>query len=139
MTNVTLDYLQQVMDDYGDIRYRLEDLKSSKETALKKILEKYPEVAQEISELEEELDGQIEQAEELEKRKKKFLQAHVDEYAKSIPLKDKGEVKSNLIRIGLERKVTYDPVGLDGMAMNDPRLLAFRKENISTRITLNSK
>ena len=137
--NVTLEYLQSLMDEYGDIRYRLEDLKSSKETALKRILEKYPEAAQELSELEEELDGQIEQAEELEKRKKKFLQVHVDEYAKSIALKDKGEVKSNLIRIGLERKVTYDPVGLDGMAMNDPRLLAFRKENISTRITLNSK
>lgn len=137
--NVTLEYLQSLMDEYGDIRYKLEDLKSSKETALKRILEKYPEAAQELSELEEELNGQIEQAEELEKRKKKFLQVHVDEYAKSIPLKDKGEVKSNLIRIGLERKVTYDPVGLDGMAMSDTRLLAFRKESISTRITLNSK
>jgi len=137
--NVTLEYLQSLMDEYGDIRYRLEDLKSSKETALKRILEKYPEAAQELSELEEELDGQIEQAEELEKRKKKFLQVHVDEYAKSIALKDKGEVKSNLVRIGLERKITYDPVGLDGMAMNDHRLLAFRKESISTRITLNSK
>lgn len=137
--NVTLEYLQSLMDDYGNTRYLLEDLKSSKETALKKILEKYPEAAQELSELEEELDSRIEEAEKVEKKKKKFLQLHIDEYAKSIALKDKGEVKSNLVRVGLERKITYDSVGLDGMAMNDPRLLAFRKENISTRITLNNK
>lgn len=137
--DVTLEYLQSLMDDYGNTRYLLEDLKSVKETALQKILEKYPEARQEVLDLEEELSVKIEEAERMEKKKKKFLQVHVDEYAKSIILKDKGEVKSDLIRIGLERKVKYDSAGLDGMAMHDPKLLAFRTEEISTRITLNSK
>lgn len=137
--NVTLEYLQSLMDDYGDTRYKLEDLKSNRETALQKILEKYPEIAQEVSDMEEELDGQIEEAEKIEKKKKKFLQAHIDEYVGSIPLKDKGEIKSKLIRVGLERKVEYDSVALDGMAVENPKLLPFRSEKISTRITLNTK
>lgn len=137
--NVTLEYLQSLMDDYGDTRYKLEDLKSNKESSLRKILEKYPEIAQEVSDMEEELDGQIEEAEKIEKKKKKFLQIHADEYAKSIALRDKGEVKSKLIRIGLERKVEYDSAGLDGMAMENPKLLPFRTESISTRITLIGK
>lgn len=135
----SLEQLQQIMDDYGNIRYLVEDLKSSKETAIQKILEKYPNVAQEISDVEEELNQKIEDAEKIEKTKKKLLEAYAKDYAQTIVLKDKSEIKSKLIRIGLDRKVTYDPVGLDGMAMNDSRLLAFRKENISTRITLNSK
>ena len=45
----TLEQLQQIMDEYGNIRYMLEDLKSSKQTALQKILEKHPEVMQKIS------------------------------------------------------------------------------------------
>jgi len=135
----TLDQLQQIMDDYGNIRYLLEDLKSSKETALKKILEKYPQVAQEISDMEEELLPKIEEAEKIEKTKKRLLDAYAKDYAQTISLKDKGEVKSKLIRIGLDRKIKYDSAGLDGMAMNDSRLLAFRTEEISTRITLNSK
>lgn len=135
----TLEQLHQLMDDYGNIRYMLEDLKSSKETALQKILEKYPEVMQEIFDMEEELNTKIEEAEKIEKAKKKLLEAHTKEYAQSIALKDKGEVKSNLIRIGLDRKIKYDSAGLDGMAMENPKLLAFRTEEITTRITLNSK
>ena len=47
----SLEQLQQIMDEYGNIRYLVEDLKSSKETAIQKILEKYPNVAQEISDV----------------------------------------------------------------------------------------
>lgn len=136
---VTQEQLQQLMDDYGNVRYLLEDLKSAKETALQKILEKYPEVAQEIADMEEELNSKIDDAQKIEKKKKKILEAHATEYAKTIALKDKAEVKSNLIRIGLDRKIKYDSAGLDGMAMENPKLLAFRTEEISTRITLNSK
>jgi len=134
-----LEQLQQIMDDYGNVRYLLEDLKSSKETALQKILEKYPEVAQEIQSMEEEFDPKIENAEKIEKTKKKLLEACAKDYAQTIVLKDKGEIKSNLIRIGLDRKVEYDVDALEGMALENPKLLALRSEKISTRITLNSK
>lgn len=137
--STTLEQLHQIMDEYGNIRYMLEDLKSSKQTALQKILEKHPEIMQEISDMEEELNTKIEDAEKIEKTKRKLLDAYAKDYAQSIALKDKGEVKSKLIRIGLERRIKYDSVGLDGMAMNDPRLLAFRSEEIATRVTLNSK
>lgn len=135
----TLEQLRQVMDDYGNVRYLLEDLKSSKETALQKILEKHPEVAQEIQDMEEEFNSKIENAEKVEKTKKKILEAYAKDYAQTIVLKDKGEIKSNLIRIGLDRKVEYDVDALEGMALENPKLLALRSEKISTRITLNSK
>lgn len=135
----SLEQLQQIMDDYGNIRYLVEDLKSSKETAIQKILEKYPNVAQEISDVEEELNQKIEDAEKIEKTKKKLLEAYAKDYAQTIVLKDKSEVKSKLIRIGLERKIEYDTAGLEGMAMENPKLLALRSEKISTRVTLNSK
>jgi vacuolar-type H+-ATPase subunit H len=132
----TLEQLQQVMDDYGNVRYLLEDLKSAKETALQKILEKYPEVAQEIQSMEEEFDPKIENAENVEKTKKKLLEACARDYAQEIILKDKGEVKSKLIRIGLDRKVEYDVNALEGMALENPKLLGLRSEKISTRVTL---
>ena len=135
----SLEQLQQIMDDYGNIRYLVEDLKSSKETAIQKILEKYPNVAQEISDVEEELNQKIEDAEKIEKTKKKLLEAYAKDYAQTIVLKDKSEVKSKLIRIGLERNIEYDTAGLEGMAMENPKLLALRSEKISTRVTLNSK
>lgn len=135
----TLEQLQQIMDDYGNVRYLLEDLKSSKETALQKILEKYPEVAQEIQDMEEEFAPKIENAEKAEKTKKKLLDAYAKEYAQTIILKDKGEVKSNLVRIGLSREIQYDVAALEGMALENPKLLGLRSEKISTRITLNSK
>lgn len=135
----SLEQLQQIMDEYGNIRYLVEDLKSSKETAIQKILEKYPNVAQEISDVEEELNQKIEDAEKIEKTKKKILEAYAKDYAQTIVLKDKSEVKSKLIRIGLERKIEYDTAGLEGMAMENPKLLALRSEKISTRVTLNSK
>ena len=127
------------MNDYGNTRYLLEDLKSSKETAIQNILSKYPEALQEINDLEEELYHKIEELEKVEKKKKKVLEASAKSYADSIILKDKAEVKSDLVRIGLERKIKYDSAGLDGMAMENPKLLAFRTEEIATRITLNSK
>ena len=136
---VTLEQLQQLMNDYGNTRYLLEDLKSSKETAIQNILSKYPEALQEINDLEEELYHKIEELEKVEKKKKKVLEASAKSYADSIILKDKAEVKSDLVRIGLERKIKYDSAGLDGMAMENPKLLAFRTEEIATRITLNSK
>ena len=135
----SLEQLQQIMDEYGNVRYLVEDLKSSKETAIQKILEKYPEIAQEISDVEEELNQKIEDAEKIEKTKKKLLEAYAKDYAQTIVLKDKSEVKSKLIRIGLERKIEYDTAGLEGMAMENPKLLALRSEKISTRVTLNSK
>jgi len=136
---VTQEQLQQLMDDYGNVRYLLEDLKSSKETAIQNILSKYPEALQEINDLEEELYHKIEELEKVEKKKKKILEASAKSYADSIILKDKAEVKSDLIRIGLERKIKYDIAGLEGMAMENPKLLSLRSEEVSTRITLNSK
>ena len=136
---VTQEQLQQLMDDYGNVRYLLEDLKSSKETAIQDILSKYPEALQEINDLEEELYHKIEELEKVEKKKKKILEASAKSYADSIILKDKAEVKSDLIRIGLERKIKYDIAGLEGMAMENPKLLSLRSEEVSTRITLNSK
>jgi len=136
---VTLEQLQQLMDDYGNTRYLLDDLKSSKETAVQSILSKYPEALQEINDLEEELYHKIEELEKVEKKKKKILEASAKSYANSIVLKDKAEVKSDLIRIGLERKIKYDIAGLEGMAMENPKLLSLRSEEVSTRITLNSK
>jgi hypothetical protein len=135
----SLEQLQQIMDDYGNVRYLLEDLKSSKETALQKILEKHPEVAQEIQDMEEEFNPKIETAEKAEKTKKKLLEAYAKDYAQTIILKDKGEIKSKLIRIGLDRKIEYDVDALEGMALENPKLLGLRSEKISTRITLNSK
>ncbi len=136
---ITEEEIVALMDDYGNIRYYVEDLKSSRETALQNILSKYPDVMQEISDMEEELDSKIAEAEKAEKAKKKLLQAYLDEYTKKIVLKDKAEIRSNLVRVGLERKIVYDPTALDGMATENPKLLAFRTEEISTRITLNKK
>ena len=136
---ITEEELKKLMDEYGDIRYRLEDLKSSKENLLQQIISKYPEIKQEIDDMEEEISQKIEEAEKVEKKQKKILESYANAYAQSIILKEKGEVRSNLIRIGLERKVEYDSVGLDGMAMENPKLLAFRNESIKTRITLNAK
>lgn len=136
---ITEEELKKMMDEYGDVRYRLEDLKSTKETILQQIISKYPEVKQEIDDMEEEIIQKIEEAEKIEKKQKKILESYANSYAQTIALKEKGEVRSNLIRIGLERKVEYDSVGLDGMAMENPKLLAFRNESIKTRITLNVK
>jgi DNA-binding protein H-NS len=135
--DITLEEIQKLMDDYGNIRYLLEDLKATRDSAVQSILSKYPQVAQEIEDIEAEVSQKIEQAEQIEKLKKKTLQAHIDEYVKTIPLKDKGKVKSKLLTVSLDRKITYDPVALDGMATENPKLLAFRNETVSTRITLN--
>lgn len=134
----TLEQLQQIMDDYGNIRYTIEDLISSKETMKKKILEKYPDALQELEDLDAEFDSKIEKAKEIEKTKKKLLDAYAKDYAQTIILKDKAEVKSKLIRIGLDRKIEYDVAALEGMALENPKLLGLRSEKISTRITLNS-
>lgn len=135
----SLEQLQQIMNDYGNIRYLIEDLVSSKESMKKKILEKYPEALQELNDIDEEFNAKIENAEKIEKTKKKILDAYAKDYAQTIILKDKGEIKSDLIRIGLERKIEYDIPALEGMALENPKLLGLRSEKIATRITLNPK
>lgn len=127
------------MDDYGNIRYMLEDLKSSKETLYLQILSKYPEALQEIQDMEEEVNGKIKEAEKAEKKNKKDLESMLEEYIQTLVFKDETEIKSKLIRVGVKREPEYDLKALDGMAVENPKLLAFRKEKIKTRITLNSK
>lgn len=136
---VTQEELYKKMDEYGNIRYLLEDLKSSKETNLKTILAKYPEVFQEIQDMEEELEDKIKDAEKIEKNFKKELESLIDEYSNTMVFKDEAEIKSDLVRVGLKIKVTYDATALDGMATENPRLLGFRTQEISKRITLNKK
>lgn len=129
--------LLELMEDYGNTRHMLEALKSERESLITKILSKYPEAFQEIQDAEDELDTKIEEAELVEKRKKKILQAHAEEYASSLAIKDKAEIKSELVRVGFERKIEYDSAALDGLATENTKLLAFRKEKMATRITLN--
>lgn len=139
MEEVTSEELKQVMDDYGNIRYLIEDLKASRETMIQAVLLKHPEVASELEEIDAEIGKKIEDAEKLEKLKKKNLQALLDKYSESITLKDKAEIKSDLVRVGLEKDVSYDSKGLDGFALENPKILMFRNEKVKSRITLNSK
>lgn len=136
---ITQEQINKQMDDYGNIRYMLEDLKSSKETLYLQILSKYPEVLQEIQDMEEEVNGKIKEAEKAEKKNKKDLESMLEEYIQTLVFKDETEIKSKLIRVGVKREPEYDLKALDGMAVENPKLLAFRKEKIKTRITLNSK
>ena len=139
MEEVTSEELKQVKDDYGYIRYLIEDLKASRETMIQAVLLKHPEVASELEEIDAEIGKKIEDAEKLEKLKKKNLQALLDKYSESITLKDKAEIKSDLVRVGLEKDVSYDSKGLDGFALENPKILMFRNEKVKSRITLNSK
>lgn len=136
---ITQEQINKQMDDYGNIRYMLEDLKSSKETLYLQILSKYPEALQEIQDMEEEVNGKIKEAEKAEKKNKKDLESMLEEYIQTLVFKDETEIKSKLIRVGVKREPEYDLKALDGMAVENPKLLAFRKEKIKTRITLNSK
>lgn len=136
---ITQEQINKQMDDYGNIRYMLEDLKSSKETLYLQILSKYPEALQEIQDMEEEVNGKIKEAEKAEKKNKKDLESMLEEYIQTLVFKDETEIKSKLIRVGVKREPEYDLKALDGMAVENPKLLAFRKEKTKTRITLNSK
>lgn len=136
---ITQEQINKQMDDYGNIRYMLEDLKSSKETLYLQILSKYPEALQEIQDMEEEVNEKIKEAEKAEKKNKKDLESMLEEYIQILVFKDETEIKSKLIRVGVKREPEYDLKALDGMAVENPKLLAFRKEKIKTRITLNSK
>ena len=136
---ITEEELKKVLDDYGNTRYLLEDMKSAKEKALKDILSKYPEVQDEIEAMEAELDSKLKHAEDIEKQKKKNLQVLLDQYAQVATVKDKAIIKSDLVRVSIDKEVKYDSAALDGMAMENPKLLAFRTEKFKTRITLNNK
>lgn len=136
---ITQEQINKQMDDYGNIRYMLEDLKSSKETLYLQILSKYPEVLQEIQDMEEELGEKIKDVEKLEKKSKKELEKTLDEYIQTLVFRDETEIKSTLVRVGVKKEVEYDVRALDGMAMENPKLLALRTEKTKTRITLNSK
>jgi hypothetical protein len=134
---ISEEQLKEAMEGYGNIRFEIEMLKSNKQTVLDKILEKHPEVRLEIEEAEEELGSQLKEAEKQEKFYKATLQSMIEQFSKDAPIRDKMEIKTPLLRVGLTKKVSYDPVALDGMAMENPKLLAFRTEEISSRITLN--
>jgi len=129
--------LIQAMESYGDFRHRIELLKANKKTTADSILQKYPDAKKELEELEEELGIQLETLEKQEKQLKKVLQNMIDQFSSVAPIKDKMELKSSLLRVGLEKEVIYDSTALDGYALNHPKILAFRSERIASRITLN--
>lgn len=134
---ITEEQLKEAMDGYGNVRFQIEMMKSNKQTEIDKIIAKYPEAKKELEELDEELQSQLEQAEKQEKFLKKILQSMIDQFSSEAVIKDKIQLKTKLLKVGLTKKVTYDATALDGMAVENPKLLAFRKEEISSRIELN--
>jgi len=129
--------LLDAMDSYGNFRHQIELLKANKKTTADAILQKYPDAKLELEELDEELGVQLEDLEKQEKRLKKTLQSMIDQFSANAPIKDKMELKSPLLRVGLEKEVTYDATALDGYALSHPEILSFRSERIASRITLN--
>ena len=131
--------LKEALDQYGEIKYQIDGLKSSKQTAIDKILQKYPEARAEIDELEDELGIQLEKAEKTEKQFRKKLDFIIEQYGKVAPIKDVLEFKSNTMRLKYTKKITYDPNAMDGLALENPKILAFRKEEMSTRLDVIKK
>lgn len=129
--------LKEEMEKYGEIRYQLDGLKSAKEKAINDILSKYPEIQQQIDDLEEELGKQIKQAEKTEKSFRKKLDGMIEEFSQTAIVKDVLELKTKLLKVKIEKKVSYDATALDGYSTSDPRLLAFRSEEMKTRVELN--
>ncbi len=136
---ITEEQLKRVIEEYGNHKYLVDSLKSTLQTALDTILQKYPEARKEYEELLAELGEKLEKAEEKEKQIKKTLDLAIEAFCKTAPIKDKLIVRSNLAKVSLTKEVRYDAKALDGMAIQDPRLLAFRSEEIKSRVTLNSK
>lgn len=129
--------IKDAMEQYGNLRFHIENMKSEKQTIIDKILQKYPHIQKEIEEAEEELGNQIEYAEKQEKKYKKTLQAMLNQFSKLAIIKDTLVLNTKLLKVTLTKKVKYDVKALDGMAVENPKLLAFRDEEISSRIDLN--
>jgi len=129
--------LKEAMESYGNFRHQIELLKANKKTTAESILQKYPEAKKELDDLEEELGIQLEELEKQEKRLKKTLQSMIDQFSANAPIKDRMELKTSLLRVGLEREITYDSAGLDGYLLSHPEISMFRSEKINSRITLN--
>lgn len=130
--------LKRIIDEYGNIKYQVDSLKSSLQTAVDTILQRYPDAKQEFEDLQEELGTQLKNAEAKEKECKKILDIAIEAFTKDAPIKDKMIVKSKLAKVSLTKEITYDSSALDGMAIENPKLLAFRTEKIKSRVTLNN-
>lgn len=128
--------LKEAMDKHGEIKYQLDGLKSARQTAIDKILEKYPEVRAQIDEVEDELGLQIKQAEATEKKSKKQLDRLIESYGQVAPIKDVLDFKSNTMKVRYTKVVTYDSNAMDGLATENPKILAFRNEEIKTRLEM---
>ena len=128
--------LKEAMDKHGEIKYQADALKSSKQTAIDKILEKYPEVRAEIDEVEDEIGLKLKQAEATEKKSRKQLDRLIENYALVAPVKDVLDFKSNTMKVRYTKVVTYDAAAMDGLATENPKILAFRKEEIKPRLEM---
>ncbi len=135
--SISKEQLLEAMDSYGNFRHQIELLKANKETVAESILQKYPDAKKELQELDEELGVQLKALEKQEKQLKTTLQMMIDQFSADAIIKDKLELKSPLLRVGLEKEIKYDAAGLDGYALSHPEILGFRSEKISSRITLN--
>lgn len=131
--------VRKVLDEYGDIRYKVDGLKSAKKTAIESILAKYPEVQKELSEIEDEFSKTIENAELAEKAFRKKVDRLLEEFSQVIPIKDELEFKSDLVKVKYTKEISYDSKALDGFSLENPKLLSFRSEKITRRVELIKK
>ncbi len=136
---ITEEQLKQQMQLYGDLRYQIENMEANRKTVFNKILEKYPEARREIEDAEEELGSSIELAKKTEKSMKSNLDKLIEEYSKTIVLKGKTVLRTELVTVTLfPGKVTYDPKIMDGYVLNHREIAHARNEEPPTsRTTLN--
>ena len=133
---VDLEQLKQAMDGYGNLRFQLDSLKSNQKTVIETILAKYPDARLEVEEMQEELGEQISRAEVQEKSHRKVLDSMLESYLRDNPVGNKEVISSELLTITATEKVIYDPIALDGYALSNPSILAFRTPEVKTVVRL---
>jgi hypothetical protein len=131
--------LQFFMDEFGDVQSKKALLLSEKEAIKKKIIPLN--IQAELEELDAEFSEKEKALEEEEKQKKKTLQIALDNYINTLILKpgEKTAIKSPLVTVHISAPVPeWEPLGLDGYALNHPEILMFRKDGkAGTRIVRN--
>ena len=135
---VTLEQLQEVMDAYADLRYRIDGRKSEMETAIDKVLAEFPEVRLRVEQIKEDFEGDMEESKQQEKSQRKVLDSMVQSYLRDNPVGLKDVISSKMLTITATAKPKYDVVELDGYALSNPQILEFRDEEVKTVVRLKS-
>lgn len=133
--------LKYALDRYGEFADRKQLLEMEKQKLISSILT--PEQLTELDAINFEFESKEKALDEKEKEARKYLNYVLSQYAESLDLlkNEKRIVKGSFAKVSVEEgDVIYDPVALDGYAINHPEILGFRTQTKKkTRVTLNKE